>query len=365
VQTGANSDLANARKDEEQRLLFHSMGRSIFLPDDMSQEIEPVQWRDGYLRVLDQTRLPADEQYFETDDHAVIADAIRRLAIRGAPLIGIAAAYAVAMASRKGLEPSAAAARLADARPTAVNLRWAAERVAAAPDCVAEAIRIHQEQIESDRRCGEFGAALIDAGASVLTHCNTGTLATGGIGSALGVVKTLHARGKRPRVYVGETRPLLQGARLTAWELQREGVPYRIVADGAAAGLIACGDVHAIVVGADRIAANGDTANKVGTYGLALAAYAHSVPFYVVAPVSTIDSGTSAGDGIKIEERAEDEVLRFADAQIAPAGARAVNPAFDITPHHLITAIITERGALRPPLAESVRAAAAAAAVLR
>ena len=331
----------------------------------MTDALEPVQWRDGYLRVLDQTRLPAEEHYFETDDYQVIADAVRRLAVRGAPLIGIAAGYAVAMAASKGADPRAAAQILADARPTAVNLRWAAERVAASADPAAEARRIHDEQIESDRRCAESGTALLRAGARVLTHCNTGTLATGGIGTAVGVIKTAHAAGKLSHVYVDETRPLLQGARLTAWELERAGVPYRIISDGAAAGIIARGDVDAVLVGADRIAANGDTANKVGTYGLALAAHAHHVPFYVVAPVSTIDVAASDGAAIRIEERDEDEVLSLGDARVAPAAARALNPAFDVTPNHLITAIVTQRGVFRAPFGANIQGSLHETAVLR
>jgi methylthioribose-1-phosphate isomerase len=206
-------------------------------------------------------------------------------------------------------------------------------------------------------RSGELGAALIDDGATVLTHCNTGSLATGGIGSALGVVKTAHWQGKRIRVLVDETRPLLQGARLTAWELAREGIPHEVIVDSAAAGLIARGQVQAVLVGADRIAANGDTANKVGTYGLALAAQAHGVPFYVVAPASTIDAAVASGDAIVIEERDAEEVTSFGSARSAPRGAAARNPAFDVTPQHLISAIVTERGVLRPPFGAAITAA--------
>jgi methylthioribose-1-phosphate isomerase len=241
---------------------------------------------------------------------------------------------------------------LASARPTAVNLRWALDRVLRAaasgqdPAAAAEgeAVRIHEQQVADDLRSGELGASLIDDGSTVLTHCNTGSLATGGIGSALGVVKVAHRQGKRIGVLVGETRPLLQGARLTAWELEREGIPYRLIVDAAAAGLIAGGDVGAVLVGADRIAANGDVANKVGTYGLALAAREHAVPFYVVAPTSTIDPGTASGKDIPIEERGGDEVLAA-----APAGAAARNPAFDVTPARFVTAVVTERGILRAP----------------
>jgi methylthioribose-1-phosphate isomerase len=316
--------------------------------------------------MLDQTLLPrALLRYIETDDYRVVADAIRRLAVRGAPLIGIAAAYGLALAARRGQDVVAAAEHLAATRPTAVNLRWAIDRVLAASDPEAEAGRIHNEQRAADIRMGELGSELIAGGATVLTHCNAGSLATGGIGTALGVIKTAHWQGKGIRVLVGETRPLLQGARLTAWELRQENIPHEIIADSAAAGLIARNHVQAIVVGADRIAANGDTANKVGTYGLALAAHAHGVPFYVVAPASTIDVRTADGDNIVIEERDPAEVLTFGGVEVAPSGSAVRNPAFDVTPAPLITAIITERGILRPPFAAAIANATQHAAVAR
>lgn len=324
------------------------------MPRTPNPQIQPIEWRDGVLRILDQTLLPAETRYIETCDYRDVAGAIRRLAVRGAPLIGVAAAYALALAARRGYDMQVAATELAATRPTAVNLRWALDRVLTAADGDAaraevEALRIHEEQIASDMRSGELGAALIEAGATVLTHCNAGALATGGIGTALGVLKTAHWQGKRIRVLVDETRPLLQGARLTAWELVREGIPHELIVDSAAAGLIARGSVQAVVVGADRIAANGDVANKVGTYGLALAAHAHGVPFYVVAPASTVDERTPRGSDIVIEERDADEVTSFAALRTAPDGTAARNPAFDVTPAHLITAIVTERGVLRAP----------------
>jgi methylthioribose-1-phosphate isomerase len=325
-----------------------------------TSDILPIEYRDGVLRILDQTLLPHEERYIETRDYRDVVDAIRRLAVRGAPLIGIAAAYGVALAEAAGAGVRAAAEELATTRPTAVNLRWAIERVLASGGVLAAARRIHEEQIAADARMGEYGAALLSDGVTVLTHCNTGTLATGGIGTALGVIKTAHRRGMRIAALVDETRPLLQGARLTAWELQREGVPFRIVADAAAAGLIARGVVDAVIVGADRIAANGDVANKVGTYGLALAAQAHRVPFYVAAPLSTIDTAASDGSSIPIEQRDEDEVLSFAGVRPASAGARGLNPAFDVTPAALVSAIVTEHGVLRPPFAASIRAATGA-----
>jgi methylthioribose-1-phosphate isomerase len=338
--------------------------------------------RDGVLRILDQTLLPGETRYIETQEYREVGDAIRRLTVRGAPLIGIAGAYGLTLGLRSGADARGAADEIAATRPTAVNLRWALDRVLAASGgdaalAEAEARRIHEEQIESDARCGELGAALITANTraesprrergpvTVLTHCNTGTLATGGIGSALGVIKTAYRRGMVAQVVVDETRPLLQGARLTAWELAHEAIPHRVIVDGAAAGLIARGIVDAVVVGADRIAANGDVANKVGTYGLALAAQAHGVPFYVVAPTSTIDRATANGEDIEIEDRAEDEVLSFASAQAAPADARALNPAFDVTPARLVTAIVTERGVLREPYGDAIAAIMREAAVAR
>ena len=320
------------------------------MPQTNQPQVQPIAWLDGTLRFLDQTLLPAEERYIETRDYRDVAEAIRRLAVRGAPLIGIAAAYALALAARQGDDLSAVAEELAATRPTAVNLRWAIERVlAVGGDAAAierEALRIHDEQIAADARIGELGAALIERGTTILTHCNAGSLATGGIGSALGVIKTAHWQGKGVRVLVDETRPLLQGARLTAWELAREGIPHDLIVDSAAAGMIARGDVQAVVVGADRIAANGDVANKVGTYGLALAAGAHDVPFYVVAPVSTIDPDTAQGADIMIEERAADEVTG--------SGTSVRNPAFDVTPAALVTAIITEVAVLRGPYGAAI-----------
>ena len=367
MNTGAKSDsqtlLRERERDEREASFSTSQRRSFFLPEIPGPTFEPVEWRGGALRILDQTRLPAEVRYLEPAGYEDVAAAISRLAVRGAPLIGIAAAYGLALAARRGQSLTEAAEHLAATRPTAVNLRWALDRALAAADPEAEALRIHDEQREADRRMGEHGAALIERGATVLTHCNTGSLATGGIGSALGVVKTAHARGQNVRVLVDETRPLLQGSRLTAWELGQCGIPHEIIADVAAAGLMARGHVQAVLVGADRIAANGDTANKVGTYGLALAAHAHGVPFYVVAPVSTVDPHTPRGDEIVIEEREQDEVLSFAGARTAPQGSLAGNPAFDVTPARLITAIVTERGVLRPPFAEGLVTLARQAAV--
>jgi methylthioribose-1-phosphate isomerase len=327
--------------------------------------MQPIEWRDGALRFVDQTLLPGKVHYVETRDPDDVAAAIRSLALRGAPLIGIAAAYALALAHRQGRDLRPVADALAATRPTAVNLRWALDRVLAAADHESEAVRIHDEQIAADERMGELGAALIPDHATVLTHCNAGALATGGIGSALGVIKTAHRQARAVRVLVDETRPLLQGARLTAWELAAEGIPYEIIVDSAAAGLIACGSVQAVIVGADRIAANGDAANKVGTYALALAARAHEVPLYVVAPWSTVDAATPTGSGITIEDRAEPEVLYVAGTRVAPEGATARNPAFDVTPAALVTAIVTERGVLRPPYGPAIASLSSEPAVAR
>jgi methylthioribose-1-phosphate isomerase len=339
------------------------------LPEQGRSQITPIEWRDGILRILDQTQLPAEVVYIDAAGHRDVADAIRRLAVRGAPLIGIAAAYGLALAARRGEDVRAAAEELAATRPTAVNLRWALDRClqagGGADGVAAEAVRIHEDQIAADARMGELGAALIEDGATVLTHCNAGALATGGIGTALGVIKTAHRQGKRVRALVDETRPLLQGARLTAWELAAEGIPHEIIVDAAAAGLIARGAVQAVIAGADRIAANGDVANKVGTYGLALAAQAHGVPFYVAAPLSTIDAHTPDGARIEIEERGAEEVLSHAGVRTAPHGSAARNPAFDVTPAALVTAIITERGILRAPYAAAIARAAQPPAVAR
>jgi len=255
---------------------------------------------------------------------------------------------------------------LAATRPTAINLSWALKRMTLAAEAaadpqaarealVAEALRIHQETANADRRLGEHGAQLIPAGSAVLTHCNTGSLATGGYGTALGVIRTAWEQGRLSRVYASETRPLLQGARLTAWELARDGIPVTLIADSAAGFLMRRDAIACVIVGADRIAANGDVANKIGTYTLAVLAREHAIPFYVAAPTSTIDLATASGDQIPIEERPTEEVTTFAGVTVTPAGIEALNPAFDVTPHGYITAIISERGIARAPYAESLQ----------
>ncbi|MGQ9572634.1 MAG: S-methyl-5-thioribose-1-phosphate isomerase [Dehalococcoidia bacterium] len=337
--------------------------------------VKAVEWVDGKVRILDQTRLPQEEFYLEIGSYEEVAAAIREMRVRGAPLIGITAAYGMALAGQ-GVEAvnmsdflvrlRAVAEALAATRPTAVNLPWALKRMTLAAEAaadapaaraalVAEALRIHEESTEADRRMGEHGAELIPVGSAVLTHCNTGFLATGGYGTALGVIRTAWERGKLSRVYATETRPLLQGARLTAWELARDGIPATLIADGAAGFLMSRRDAIAcVIVGADRIAANGDVANKIGTYTLAVLAKEHAIPFYVAAPTTTIDLATVSGEQIPIEERPAEEVLAFAGAAVAPAGIEVLNPAFDVTPHRYVSAIITERGIAREPYVESL-----------
>jgi methylthioribose-1-phosphate isomerase len=323
--------------------------------------------RDAVV-MLDQTQLPGRAAELTCTRWQEVADAIRRMSIRGAPAIGIAAAYGVALAARTsaatGLDElradvDRACAGLASARPTAVNLSWAVERMrarAAAPhadpdalrgELAAAAERIHRDEVDRCRRIGDHGAELIRSGAQVLTHCNAGALATGGYGTALGIIRSAHRRGGALHVWVDETRPLLQGARLTAWELEREGVPATLVTDSTAGWLMAQGKVDAVLTGADRIARNGDCANKIGTYGVAVLARAHSVPFYVAAPTSTIDPGLPTGEQIPIEHRAAVEVTGVH----APESVGVYNPAFDVTPAALIAAIVTEEGVHRPPYA--------------
>ncbi|MQA00378.1 MAG: S-methyl-5-thioribose-1-phosphate isomerase [Dehalococcoidia bacterium] len=342
---------------------------------------EPIAWVDRCVRLLDQTLLPHEVRYIDLPTVEAVAEAIEVMRVRGAPAIGITAAYGLALAAclaAPGADGSVlravedAAVRLGATRPTAVNLRWALDRVtarvreatgdaSAVAAAIEEAQRIHEEQRRADEAMAGAGANLLAPGSTVLTHCNTGALATGGLGTALGVIIEGYRRGLVRHVLVDETRPRLQGARLTAWELAQHGVPHEVIADGAAASLMAGGEVAAVIVGADRIAANGDTANKVGTYGAAIAARYHSVPFYVAAPLSTVDPATPSGGAIPIEERDASEVLAVDGHPVAPEGTRARNPAFDVTPAALIDGIVTERGVLRPPFATSIASALAEA----
>jgi methylthioribose-1-phosphate isomerase len=301
-----------------------------------TETVEPFRFEDGALLILDQRALPTEESWIRCETVDQVADCIRTLAVRGAPAIGIAAAYAMALAEDR----EAAAELLRATRPTAVNLAWALEECRDADDPLEAARRIHREQQDADQRLGELGAELFGEGTRALTHCNTGALATGGIGTACGVLRVAWERGRLAEVWVDETRPLLQGARLTAYELRHAGIPHRVVADSAAGSLMARGKVDRVIVGADRIAANGDVANKVGTYPLAVLADRHGVPFYVAAPLSTIDPATPEGASIPIEERDPAEVV---------TGGDAFNPAFDVTPAELVTAIITDAGVLKSP----------------
>lgn len=338
------------------------------------EEFSPIHWEEGRLKLLDQTRLPAEETWLDCRAPEDVGDAIRCLAVRGAPAIGVAAAYGLVLGMKPVTDPEQLASRfqevstlLGSTRPTAVNLRWALDRGKEVfersrqdgPDAVWRALldwanQTHAEDVRVNRRIGEHGAALFAPGSRVLTHCNTGALATAGYGTALGVIQSAWRGGSLGMVWVDETRPLLQGARLTAWELKRLGIPFRLVTDSSAGTLMAQGLVDRIVVGADRIAANGDTANKIGTYTVAVLAHRHGVPFYVAAPLSTIDRNTPNGAAIPIEERQALEVTEVFGRQVAPDGTSAMNFAFDVTPAELITAIITEAGVLKPPYERSI-----------
>lgn len=343
-------------------------------------EIRPIEWLGDRVRLLDQVLLPGEVRYIETDDWAEVAQAINNMKIRGAPAIGVAAAFGAALAAMRSsarttqellgdIERCAEALR--GTRPTGRNLFWALDRVVAAARrsqrdireaVIAEALSIQREDLESCRRIGDFGAALLPQSATVLTHCNAGALATAGYGTALGVIRSAVRSGKQIQVMVAETRPLLQGARLTAWELRQEGIPYTIVSDTAVGHCMQQGRVEAVIVGADRIAANGDAANKIGTYSVSVLAKEHDVPFYAAAPISTLDLSLDSGNAIPIEQRPAEEVLYFAGRAVAPEGSTAFNPAFDVTPARNITAIITDRGVATPPYRRALRALASQAA---
>ena len=308
-----------------------------------------IEWSDGRVRMIDQRLLPGRLEFVEAATVDELCEAIRTLAVRGAPALGVAGAMGMALAAVNGEDPEAAAARIVATRPTAVNLAWGVGRGLEADDPVAEAVRLAADDVARNRRLGAHGAGLVPEGGRVLTHCNAGALACAGYGTALGVIRAAHETGRRPSVWVDETRPVLQGARLTAWELDRLGIPATLVADVMAASLMAAGDVDCVVVGADRIAANGDVANKVGTYGLAVLARHHGIPFYVAAPMSTVDPACPTGADIPIERRSGDEVTSIEGHRIAPAGVEAENRAFDVTPAELVTAIVTEEGVFRAP----------------
>jgi methylthioribose-1-phosphate isomerase len=347
----------------------------------MKDAVTPVRWRGECLELLDQTRLPHEEIWLEYRDAASVAGAIRDMIVRGAPAIGVTAAYGLALEAlvieRAGADTRAAlesaAVIMRAARPTAVNLAWAVDRMmkvaTTAPDgglatsLAAEAVRIHQEDVAANKAIGRFGAELLGQTTTILTHCNAGALATGGYGTALGVVRAAVEAGKSIAVFADETRPYLQGARLTAWELQRDGIETTLITDSMAGYFLQKKTFDAVIVGADRIARNGDAANKIGTYTVAVLAKAHGVPFYVAAPVSTIDPACPSGDAIPIEERSAQEVVetrgfdengRDSRVSIAPKGIAVRHPAFDVTPAALIAAIITERGVLRAPYEKAI-----------
>ncbi len=316
--------------------------------------IRPMRWDHDALFLLDQRHLPGREVWLELRTWQEVVEAIREMAVRGAPAIGVAAAYGMALAAQRGDDLGQAQAGLAASRPTAVNLFWALRRIGAleAPTfetILREARAIEAEDLAMNHALGAHGAALLPQGARVLTICNTGSLATAGHGTALGILRTAHAEGKIAHVYACETRPRLQGLRLTAWELGREGIPFEMIPDGAAASLMRAGKVDAVIAGADRIAANGDTANKIGTYALAVLAQHHGLPFYVAAPSSTFDPALPDGEAIPIEERAAEELTEIEGVRVAPEFCPVWNPAFDVTPGTLIAAIVSETGVHRPP----------------
>src|SRR5487761_1130557 len=342
--------------------------------------IPTLEWTDAGVRFLDQTKLPLEETYVLATDYKVVAEVIRTMIVRGAPAIGVSGAMGVALGVLRSQaddveqlhhELHIICETLAATRPTAVNLFWGIERIrhlvravsqkpgATVPQvqqaAVAEACRMYDEDIAACRAMGAHGAALLPISGGVLTHCNAGALATCGYGTALGVIRAAVEQGKRIHVYADETRPFLQGARLTAWELMADGIPTTVICDNMAATLMRQGKIQAVVVGADRIAANGDFANKIGTYNVAILAREHGIPFYVAAPWSTIDMKTPDGDAIPIEERSPVEVTHHGGKQLTPHGVGIYNPAFDVTPARYVTAIITERGVLRAPYAESLR----------
>jgi methylthioribose-1-phosphate isomerase len=340
--------------------------------------IKTLEWTDGGVRFLDQTKLPSQETYLTCATAEEVAEAIRSMVVRGAPAIGVAAAMGIALGAQQAEGDHVAEFRrnfdqlcdlMAETRPTAVNLFWAIERMRARFEAsaempvkqiqqtlITEAQRIYVEDLAANEALSKHGAALLPASGGVLTHCNAGALATaGGYGTALGVIRAAVESGKKLHVFADETRPVLQGSRLTAWELQKDGIPTTVIADNMAGAMMRQGKIGAVVVGADRIAANGDTANKIGTYTVAVLAKEHGIPFYVAAPFTSIDLETPDGSKIPIEQRAAREVTHVGPTRIAPEGIKVENPAFDVTPNAFIAAIITERGVARPPFAESLR----------
>jgi methylthioribose-1-phosphate isomerase len=338
----------------------------------LTQTIETIEWTPAGVVMIDQTRLPRETVFVTCRDYLEVAEAIRTMIIRGAPAIGVAAAMGVAIGALKSKNLEAdmpvICETLAQTRPTAVNLFWAIDRMkrvyaetksagpaAVREKLVAEAQQVHAEDIAINQAIGRHGAPLVPDGKTVLTHCNAGALATAGFGTALGVIRAAVEMGKKIDVFADETRPFLQGARLTAWELQRDGIETTVITDSMAGHFLKSGRIGCVIVGADRIAANGDVANKIGTYGVAVLAKENNVPFYVAAPISTLDLTLPSGDQIPIEERASKEVTHFQGVPVAPEGIKVANPAFDVTPNRYVAAIITEKGVARAPFVESLK----------
>jgi methylthioribose-1-phosphate isomerase len=341
----------------------------------LEEEIEPIRWEDDRLLLLDQTMLPDRLEWLVVDTVEAAIDAIREMRVRGAPAIGVAATYAMVIATDSIDAPTMSSwlnlldpisARIAAARPTAVNLGWAVQRsvdaarganspIEARKRLLALAHQTKADDIAANRKIGQHGAPLVPSKGGILTHCNTGALATAGYGTALGVIRAAWEMGKRPRIFCTETRPWLQGARLTAWELVQMGIPAELIVDSAAAWLMSRHAINAVIVGADRIAANGDTANKIGTYSLAVLAKSHHIPFYVAAPTSTVDLGVASGDDIVIEERSPEEVTTLKGQRIAAEGIGVRNPSFDVTPAEYISAIITDQGVHKAPFERALR----------
>lgn len=345
--------------------------------EKMSSRLRSIDWVGDKVRFIDQTKLPNELDLIETDDYKIVADAIKKLKIRGAPAIGIAAGFGIYLGVKNFEDDDKENLKVAfqnvcdvfaKTRPTAVNLFWAIERmkkvfyenlhlelVELKKKLLAEALAIQNEDIQMCRQIGLHGSKLIPDEANILTHCNTGWLATGDYGTALGIIYTAFEQGKKIKVYVDETRPLLQGARLTTWELMQRGIETILITDNMAAYLMKLGKVDCVIVGADRVALNGDTANKIGTYNLAIIARYHNIPFYVACPTSSIDFNIKTGDEIPIEERGSEEIVEIMGQRIAPAGVKTFSPAFDVTPNSLITAIVTEVGIIYPPFEENLQ----------